>query len=56
MVGFVGALVVLFLLMVWVGLGSVVVVFGWVISMAIVLRACVGYMMLMMCFGFSLNW
>ena len=37
-VGFVGALVVFFLLMVWVGLGSVVVVFGWVISVAIVLR------------------
>ena len=36
--GFVGALVVFFLLMVWVGLGSVVVVFGWVISVAIVLR------------------
>ena len=36
--GLVGALVVLFLLMVWVGLGSVVVVFGWVISVAIVLR------------------
>ena len=35
---FVGALVVFFLLMVWVGLGSVVVVFGWVISVAIVLR------------------
>ena len=38
--GFVGALVVLFLLMMWVGLGSVVVVFGWVISLAIVLRVC----------------
>ena len=37
-VGFVGALVVFFLMMVWVGLGSVVVVFGWVISVAIVLR------------------
>ena len=37
-VGFVGSLVVLFLLMVWVGLGFVVVVFGWVISVAIVLR------------------
>ena len=36
--GFVGALVVFFLLMVWVGWGSVVVVFGWVISVAIVLR------------------
>ena len=36
--GFVGALVVFFLLMVWVGLGSVVVVFGWVISVTIVLR------------------
>ena len=36
--GFVGALVVFFLLMVLVGLGSVVVVFGWVISVAIVLR------------------
>jgi len=39
-VGFVGALAVFFLLMVWVGLGSVVVVFGWVISVAIVLRVC----------------
>ena len=38
-VGFAGALVVFFLLMVWVELGSVVVVFGWVISVAIVLRA-----------------
>ena len=37
-VGFAGALVVFFLLMVWVELGSVVVVFGWVISVAIVLR------------------
>ena len=36
--GFVGVLVVFFLLMVWVELGSVVVVFGWVISVAIVLR------------------
>ena len=36
--GFAGALVVFFLLMVWVELGSVVVVFGWVISVAIVLR------------------
>jgi hypothetical protein len=36
-VGFVGALVVFFLLMVWVELGSVVV-FGWVISVAIVLE------------------
>ena len=38
--GFVEELVVFFLLMVWVGLGSVVVVFGWVISVAIVLRVC----------------
>ena len=37
-VGFVGALVVFFLLMVWVELRSLVVVFGWVISVAIVLR------------------
>ena len=36
--GFVGALVVFFLLMVWVELGSVVVVFGWVFSVAIVPR------------------
>ena len=38
--GFVGALAVFFLLMGVVGLGSVVVVFGWVISVAIVLRVC----------------
>jgi len=37
-VGFVVALVVFFLLKVWVELGSVVVVFGWVISVTIVLR------------------
>ncbi len=37
-VGFVGASVVFFLLMVWVELGSLAVVFGWVISVAIVLR------------------